>query len=89
MQLSATDDTGVVVSSATDFATQLMSAYQQKKLIDMNAERAAKGLPLLDSSALAAQVQVSASPEQMQQVTTLMLYGVAALMLVIFLTRKR
>ena len=90
MQLSAADDTGgTVVSTATDLASQLTSIYQQKKLIDMNAARAAQGLPPLDSSALAAQVQVSASPEQVQQITSLMLYGIGAVMLMLFMTRKR
>lgn len=80
---------GIDQADFTDLASQLTSAYQQKKLVDLNAQRLAQGLPPLDTSALAAQVQVSASPEQVQQVTTLLLYGVAAIMLTIFLTRKR
>lgn len=84
MRLSELTETGV-----TDLVSQVASIYQQKKLIDINAARAEKGLPPVDASALAAQVQVSASPEQMQQITSLMIAGIAGLMILIFVTKRR
>ena len=62
------------------------SIYQQKQLMDVNAQRAAQGLPPIDASALAPTVNVGLPPAQMQQI---MMLGGAALLVLFLATRGK
>lgn len=79
---------GIDQSALENMGQQVLSIYQQKQLMDINAQRLAQGLPPVDSSALAAQVNVSADAAQMAQMQTMILLGVAAIVLAIYLTRR-
>ena len=50
-----------VIKAARDAASALIAIEQQRRLLDINAQRAAQGLPLIDT--LAAQVQVGLAPD--------------------------
>jgi hypothetical protein len=63
----------------------ITGVYQAKQLMDINAQRAAQGLPPVDASALAPTVNVGLPPAQMQQ---MMLIGGAALLILFLATRK-
>lgn len=49
------------IELAKEAASVLIGIEQQRRLLDINAQRAAQGLPLIDS--LAAQVQVGLAPD--------------------------
>jgi hypothetical protein len=65
-------------------ATSVATAYQLQQLSNVNAQRAAQGLPPIDMSALAPQVNVSLPPAQVQMLIMLGLGVIAA----IYFSRK-
>ena len=68
------------------------AAYVTKQTIDANVARAKAGLPPIDSSSLAPQVNVSLPPAQMAQLTSAgkyALYGVGALGLLFLLSKRK
>lgn len=72
----------------------LLGTYQQKQLIDINVERAKQGLPPIDQTGIAPQVNVQLQPDQMTQVTQPIkyaLFGVfgLGLLFIILNSRKR
>jgi len=65
------------IDSLSKVATSVLTLYQQKQLMDINASRAAQGLPPIDTSRYtAAGVQVGLSPQTRSLV---MLGGLIAL----------
>lgn len=64
--------------------TAIATAYQMKLLADTNAERASQGLPPVDMSAIAPQVNVGIPPAQMQ----MLMLGVLGIIAAIYLSRK-
>ncbi len=69
-----------------------LSTYQQKQLIDINIERAKQGLPPVDQSSIAPQVNVSLPPEQMNQITSAGKYaliGVGVLGVAFLLSKRK
>ena len=68
------------------------AAYIAKQTIDVNISRAKAGLPPIDSSSLAPQVNVSLPPAQVAQLTSAgkyALYGVGALGLLFILSKRK
>ena len=59
VQDSSTFDS--LIQAARDAASALIGIEQQRRLLEINAQRAAQGLPLIDT--LAAQVQVGLAPD--------------------------
>jgi len=59
VQNSSTFDS--IIQAARDAANALIGIEQQRRLLEINAQRAAQGLPLIDT--LAAQVQVGLAPD--------------------------
>ena len=59
VQDSSTFDS--IIQAARDAANALIGIEQQRRLLEINAQRAAQGLPLIDT--LAAQVQVGLAPD--------------------------
>lgn len=66
-------------------ATGIATAYQLKTLTDLNADRARNGLPPLDMSAIAPQINVGLPPEQLK----LLMIGVAAIVAAIYLSKRK
>jgi len=64
----------------------LATTYQQKQLLDVQVERARNGQPPLDASMYAPGVQVGLSADTTK---TLMMLGGAALLALVFLSRRR
>ena len=65
--------------------TSLIAAYNQQKLIDLNIQRAAQGLPPISSASIAPTVNVGLSPETMHAV----LLGGAAILGFMLIRRAR
>jgi hypothetical protein len=65
--------------------TAITSIYQQKQLIDINADRAARGLAPISAGSIAPQVNIGLAPEQ---VTLLTVFGVG-LLVVLYLKGKK
>ena len=92
MMMGAYDADGNLITDAETDATNpwagaltsIASAYQIKLLVDTNAERAARGLPPVNMSAIAPQVNVGIPPEQMKMI----LLGVAAIVAAIYFSKR-
>lgn len=65
--------------------TALVATEQQRQILKIQVERAKQGLPPLDASQFGVGVNVGLSPE----ITKMLAVGGAALLAVIYLTRKR
>lgn len=82
------DDNGDIVPEPDNpwagAVTALGTAWQLQQLASVNAQRAAQGLPPIDMSALAPQVNIGLPPAQLKMI---MLLGVG-IVAAIYLSRK-
>ncbi len=72
-------------------AKPLIGVYQEKKLIDINIERAKAGLAPINSTAIAPTVNVGLAPQQAAEankIGKMMLIGLGIVALLLFLRKK-
>lgn len=95
MRLDAVTDTAAPDASATPapwyagLATGLVSIVQQDRINKINLQRAQANLPPLDQSSLAPTVNVGLPPEQLKKIMLFGGLGLAAVLGVVLLARRR